>query len=72
MQIVSQDKRTVIEYKGVSVQMDDKGYSGIICLTEKGGGKLMAVYDSYEKALRIINEIAHQAADGRQIYCLPE
>lgn len=70
LQIVSQDRMSVLEYGGVKVRKDrDNGYT--ICAIEHGALYPVGKYYSMEKVQAILSEVLYYASSGKTHYYMP-
>ncbi len=70
LQIVSQDRMSVLGYDGVKVRKDrDNGYT--ICVIEYGALYPVGKYCSMGKVQAILSEVLYYANSGKTHYYMP-
>lgn len=72
MQIVSQTKDLVIPFDGARLHIKDSYTVEVIALAPDKQGKVIAQYDTYDRAKAVLQEVIdNEAAGDRRVYYMP-
>lgn len=73
MQIVSQGRDSVMPFNGARLSMKNAYATQIIALMPDRQGKVMAEYETYDRAKAVLEEIINNEATGeKRVYYLPQ
>lgn len=70
-QIVNQTGTASVLYKGAKLQVNEKGVTEVVILSEGGRASVVAQYQDYDRAKRILEGICRRYLANDDVYPMP-